>query len=204
MKKIPREKFFKALERYAAGSYLSEALKAEGIRSESTFYKRCRDDLELLKAHEMADLQLSHHLHELNARDEERLGQPGMDVGDVRAVEVRIRSRQWRMSRLNRPAWGDQSRLDLKSEQLTTVVFRNYTGIQWEEAARQRALTGEPPPLLPGVRESAPVVDIGPSRPVEEPPPEERPTPKVAKLQGGKQTGEPLIRETPRRGRAIL
>ncbi len=86
----------------------------------------------------------------------------------------------------------------------TLLIFRNYTGIEWEEAARQRALTGEPPPLLPGVPESVPVVDIGQSLPVEEPSPEERPTRKVAKLEGGKVTGKPLIRETPRRGRAIL
>ena len=138
----------------------------------------------------------------LEIREDREVLRKETDLGAVRAAEVRIKSAQWLLEKFQQARYGLKSKLEV--EQLTTVVFRNYTGIEWEEAARQRALTGEPPPLLPGVPESVPVVDIGQSLPVEEPSPEEQPTRKVAKLQGGKQTGEPLIRETPRRGRAIL
>ncbi len=90
------------------------------------------------------------------------------EQGDLRAAELILKR-----------VWPERLALEGERDSLTTVIVRNYTGIQWEEAARQRALTGEPPPLLPRVAESVPVVDIGQSLPVEEPSPEEQPTRKV-------------------------
>ena len=149
MKPETREKVTRTLERYARGEYLSAAMKAEKI-GRSTYYAAFKDDTELWYERALADAQLTDHLHEQQARDEGRLATES-DVGAVRAIETRIRSRQWRMARLDRARFGDKQQVDLTAQRAeggtlidrihasralgadrATVRIRDYTGLDFD------------------------------------------------------------------------
>ena len=138
MKPETREKVLKVLERYARGKYVSDSLKLMKL-SPGTYYKALIDP-ELAKVRDSADLELSDFLHEEQARDEERLLDARIDVAQVGALRERLRSRQWRMSRLDRARFGDQTKLDVGVKGLTQVRLLSYVGVDLDPESGELVL----------------------------------------------------------------
>ena len=63
------------------------------------------------------------------------------EQGDLRAAELILKR-----------VWPERLALEGERDSLTTVIVRNYTGIEWEEKAKKLALV------------RGPVLDVGPSR----------------------------------------
>ena len=60
------------------------------------------------------------------------------DIGRIRAIETAIRSKQWQASRLGRAKWGQK--VEVAQSRETMLIVRNFTGVEWEEKAREQAL----------------------------------------------------------------
>ena len=56
-----------------------------------------------------------------------------LDLGACRSAEIRLKNLTWLASRFDRERYGDHQAVDLGVRGLTTVIYKNYTGIQIDE-----------------------------------------------------------------------